>query len=362
MAALPGDEGALAPEDAPPPGRWEKTVLAAAAEDAPAPSAGDRVTAHVVGSCGGAAFEDSRARGLELALRLGRGNFVRGLDAALAGMRVGERASVTVDADAGWGACGNRHLGVPPNACLCYDVELLGAEAEPELWDLGFEQKLELAEWRRARGAVLYGRGHAYFAHEEFLQGQRYLAFMLELTEADAERVRRAQAVSDLNCAATALRLGLERDALKHCAAVLAVDPPNAKAHYRAAQAHAALGDICAAEAACDALCAHHPADPDGPRLRLKIRAREEALARRQQRAYRRMFASGGAADDGAADDGASAGDGPGAGVGAALLRRLRRGPARCEGAAAAWWAVARLAGLAALGAVVLALLAARWR
>lgn len=352
---------AAPPEDVPVVGKWEKKVLVPAAEDAPTPAAGERVRVHVVGTCNGRPFEDSRARGLELELLIGRSNFVKGLDAALAGMRVGERASVLVDADAGWGSAGNRHLGVPSGASLAYDVELLGSEPEGELWDLSFERKMELAEWRRARGVELYKRGHAYFAHEEFLQGQRYLSFMLELSDDEAKQVRDAQTVSDLNCAATALRLGLERDALKHCDAVLAVSPSNAKAHYRRAQAYAALGDIAQATLSCDALLRHHPNDPDGLKLRARIGARKEELARKRQRFYKRMFSPGGAdADD---DEGSGGADCGALGARASwLLRRLKGAVASRVGSDPGWPALIAALSVAALSMLLALVGTARWR
>ncbi|KAG8462858.1 hypothetical protein KFE25_001631 [Diacronema lutheri] len=342
------------PEDSPPPGRWEKHVITPADPSAPAPVAGDRVRVHVVGTCAGRTFEDSRARGAELELRLGRGNFVRGLDLALAQMRVGERAHVLVDADAGWGVDGNRLLGVPARASLEYDVELLALTAEPELWDLDFGAKMELAQWRRARGVALYQRGHAYGAHEEFLQGQRYLSFMADLGAEDAERVQRAKVTSDLNCAATALKLGLERDALKYCAAVLAVDEANAKAHYRAAQAHAALGDILKAEAACDRLLRFNPGHADGAALRAMVKRRTEHLQRKRKRFYRRIFAAAGAdARDGAggcADGERGAADGR-----CAAWKLIARHASGCRG-----WAVS--VGCAALAGAALAAALAAWR
>ncbi|KAJ1626571.1 hypothetical protein T492DRAFT_1031613, partial [Pavlovales sp. CCMP2436] len=189
-------------------------------------------------------------------------------------MRVGERASVSVDADAGWGVEGNRALSVPGSASLEYEVELLAVTHEGELWDMVFERKMEGAEWRRARGVQLFKQGHVYFAHEEFLQGQRYLAYMLELTDEQAVVVQAAKLTSDLNCAASALKLGLEHDVLKFGKAALLVDKKNAKALYRMAQAHAALGDIPRALEWCDGLLLAHPGDAEGARLRTRIERR----------------------------------------------------------------------------------------
>lgn len=286
------DEGAGFPDDVEPPsGGWEKRVLVAApSDDGRQPAPGNRVRLHLECRAGDHVVEDSRARGVPVELRVGRGNFARGLDSALQDMRVGEKAEVRLEPDAAYGVHGVPTLHIPPSAALVYTVELLDVVEEAELWDMGFEEKMAQAEWRRERGVDLFKAGHAHHAHEEFLQGQRYLAYMLELTDAQAQAVCAAKLKSELNCAASALKLGLEREALKHCAAALDAEPDNAKALYRKAQALAALGRFEEADATCALLIAAHPADGEGEKLRQRIHGRMSELERRQQRCYQRMF------------------------------------------------------------------------
>jgi len=221
-------------------------------------------------------------------VRVGRGNLARGLDEALQEMRVGERAEVRLEPNAAYGTHGVPTLGIPPSASLEYDIELLDVVDEPELWDMDYNTKMGQAEWRRERGVTLFKAGHAHHAYDEFLQGQRYLEYMLDLSDAEAEAVRAAKLRSELNCAASSLKLGLERETLKHCARALEYEPSNAKALYRKAQALAGLGRFDEAEATCELLSAEQPSE--GEQLLKRIRARAEKLDRKQQQCYKRMF------------------------------------------------------------------------
>ena len=108
------------------------------------------------GFVSGSIFEDSRARDCPLLLLLGRGLLVPGLDRCVLGMRVGERAEVTIAPEGGYGAAGSvANPMVPGSATLTYDVELLTVEKEIELWDMSFEDKMRLAAERKQRGNTL---------------------------------------------------------------------------------------------------------------------------------------------------------------------------------------------------------------
>jgi FKBP-type peptidyl-prolyl cis-trans isomerase len=94
----------------------------------PLPKKGQRVTVHYTGALSnGTKFDSSRDRGQPFTFVLGRGQVIRGWDEALAMMRVGTRAVLTIPPQLGYGArgAGNR---IPPNATLIFDVELLNAK------------------------------------------------------------------------------------------------------------------------------------------------------------------------------------------------------------------------------------------
>ena len=57
--------------------------------------------------------------------RLGRGQVIRALDEAVAGMRRGERAVVDASPSSAYGAEGFEDWGIAPHATLRFEIELL---------------------------------------------------------------------------------------------------------------------------------------------------------------------------------------------------------------------------------------------
>jgi len=72
----------------------------------------------------GRLLEDTRLSGQELEVVLGRGDVVAGLEEGLLGLSRGARRRLIVPSDLAYGTRGSGG-GIPPNATLIYDVEVL---------------------------------------------------------------------------------------------------------------------------------------------------------------------------------------------------------------------------------------------
>lgn len=85
---------------------------------------GDKVSVNYTGwLTTGKQFDSSEGRG-PFEFTIGAGNVIAGWEEGVAGMKVGEKRKLVIPGKLGYGAAGTE--GIPPNATLIFEVELLG--------------------------------------------------------------------------------------------------------------------------------------------------------------------------------------------------------------------------------------------
>eukprot|EP00030_Apusomonadida_sp_AF-17_P004963 a515384_15.p1 GENE.a515384_15~~a515384_15.p1 ORF type:complete len:142 (-),score=35.04 a515384_15:44-433(-) len=95
------------------------------------PKAGEELSVHYTGRLvsNGKKFDSSVDRGREFRFIVGVGTVIRGWDEGMMRMSLGEKATLRITADFGYGADGAGDA-IPPNADLEFDVHLIAIGAK----------------------------------------------------------------------------------------------------------------------------------------------------------------------------------------------------------------------------------------
>ena len=123
------------------------------------PKQGDKLKMHYTGTLAadGSKFDSSRDRGKLFEFTIGVGQAIKGWDEGVIQLSLGERATLRITSDFGYGSAGAGGA-IPPDADLVFDVELLAINGRKAFYTAEEFQKFkdQLAEWK-AKQLAKYG-------------------------------------------------------------------------------------------------------------------------------------------------------------------------------------------------------------
>ena len=320
----PDDQKAAPPEQPPDLSRATVRLRLLLPEDAPAGDDGRTLNARLRNApC---VFEMNDSEGDSCTLLVDGGAQPTGLDAAVASMRVGERARFLLRAPHGWPAADDAARAKElteaaasdgpcrkyRNACipgfhggsaelagcaeaLC-ELELLGFElVAPQLtMDLPNEQKLAHADEMREDGNAWFRAGCMARAARRYGSALQAIQVDCGYTPPQRNRVREQGRVCYANRAQCMLKLKHWRRARADCDMALRIESANAKVLFRRGQALRALGTEDEALADFERVLELDPANAAAAQHAKALRKRLRAKDTVDRRKFKALFKEGG--------------------------------------------------------------------
>ncbi|KAJ6337744.1 hypothetical protein OIU76_007430 [Salix suchowensis] len=175
---------------------------------------------------------------------------IAGLDRAVATMKKGERAILTVKPEYGFGNIETkRDLAiVPPSSILVYEVEMLDFIKEKKPWEMNNHEKIKAAETKKEEGNLLFKSGKYLSAGKKYDKAASYVGEEEVFGDDEQKLVTALRVTCWLNKAACSLKLNDFKGAIKLCSKVLDIEFYNIKALYRRAQALIEAADLVSAD------------------------------------------------------------------------------------------------------------------
>ncbi|XP_071710598.1 70 kDa peptidyl-prolyl isomerase-like isoform X3 [Rutidosis leptorrhynchoides] len=217
---------------------------------------------------------------------------ITGLDRAVATMKKGEQAIVTINHEYGYG---NEEVKcdlsvIPPFSSLIYEVEMIDFVKEKAAWEMDNHEKIEAATKKKEEGNVLFKNGKYRRAAKKYDKAVDYLNEEGQFGDDDKKVVKSLRVTCWLNGAACSLKLNDCKEAIKLCSMVLDAESYNVKALYRRAQAYMESYDLQLAELDIKKALEADPQNREVKSIQKTLRQLQAESKERDAKLYTNMF------------------------------------------------------------------------
>lgn len=218
---------------------------------------------------------------------------ITGLDRAVATMKKGERAIISIHPDYAFGNVEVKQdlAIVPPGSKVVYDIEMVDFIKEKAPWELNSNEKIEVAGRKKEEGNLLFKSGKYQRAAKKYDKAADFVSRDGSLGD-DEEKLAKSLRVSCwLNGAACCLKLNDFPGAIKLCTQVLDVEFENVKALYRRAKAYIETGDFLFADVDIKKALEVDPQNREVKVLKMKLKQLQADSDKKDAKLYESMFA-----------------------------------------------------------------------
>ncbi|KAK7321630.1 hypothetical protein VNO77_32458 [Canavalia gladiata] len=218
---------------------------------------------------------------------------ITGLDRAVASMKKGERAIISIHPDYAFGNVEvRRDLAiVPPGSNVVYDVEMMDFVKEKAPWELDSKEKIEVAGRKKEEGNVLFKSGNYRRALKKYDKAADFVSEDGSFGDEEQKLAKVVRVSCWLNGAACSLKLNDFPGAIKLCSQVLDVEFCNAKALYRRAEAYIETGDFLLADVDIKKALEVDPQNREVMVLKKKLKQLQAENDKKDAKLYENMFA-----------------------------------------------------------------------
>jgi len=172
-----------------------------------------------------------------------------GLEESLKNMYKNEQAVFTIHPDYGFGKKGNETLGIPPDATLILEIDLLSFDKYKETWDMNVEEKIAYMSKCKEQGNRFFKAGEVKKAGKKYSAAVKIFQYERNLGEADKKKVDEIKLHCHSNlCVCKAKEFNWEK-VISNANDGLAIDPNHLKCLFKRAQALTQTDRFAEAEA-----------------------------------------------------------------------------------------------------------------
>ncbi|KAK1432327.1 hypothetical protein QVD17_09222 [Tagetes erecta] len=218
---------------------------------------------------------------------------IGGLDRAVATMKKGEQAILTISHEYGYGSQEvNRDLAVvPPFSTLVFEVEMIDFEKEKAPWEMTNHERIEAAGKKKEEGNLLFKNCKYQRAAKKYDKAVDYVSEEGQFGDDDEKFVKSLKVSCWLNAAACSLKLNDYQEAIKLCSKVLEIEFYNVKALYRRAKAYMENSDLQLAELDIKKALEADPQNREVKMVQKTLKQLQAESNKRDAKLYTNMFA-----------------------------------------------------------------------
>ncbi|XP_047328107.1 peptidyl-prolyl cis-trans isomerase FKBP62-like [Impatiens glandulifera] len=218
---------------------------------------------------------------------------IDGLDRAVATMKKGEKALLTINPEYGFGNVQvKRDLAIiPPNSTVIYEIEMVDFFKEKVPSELSCHERIQTAERKKEEGNLLFRDGKYQRAVKKYEKAVEFIIEDGSLSGDDGNAMKTIRVSCWLNVAACNLKLKDFHQVISLCSKVLDVEFYNIKALYRRAQAYMETYDLQLAEIDIKKALEADPQNREVKMVQKRLKELKAESNKRDAKLFANMFA-----------------------------------------------------------------------